>query len=163
MILIAPHKEEIKGPLIFLAGPIQGAPDWQSEAIGILGINPYVNLASPRRATEKKGDFSPEDYSIQVEWEHFYLNQAAKNGVTLFWLPKPIEEIVGRAYAQTSRLELGEALARHYIQGIQVVLGIEKGFSNEKYIRKTFADKAPKVHIHSTLEETCEDALHLIG
>jgi len=160
-ILIAPNREEIEGPLIFLGGPIQGAPDWQSHAIGILGVNPYINIASPRRSIEKKGDFSDEDYNIQVEWEHFYLNAASKNGVTLFWLPVALENIPGRAYGQTSRFELGEAMTRHCYEGINLVIGIEKGFSNERYIRKTFKDKAPKVIICNTLEETCEKALEL--
>ncbi len=160
-ILIAPNKEEIDGPLIFLGGPIQGAPDWQSNAIGILGVNPYINIVSPRRAIEKKGTFSDDDYTIQVDWEHYYLNQAAKNGVTLFWFPLPIEEIPGRAYAQTSRFELGEAMARHCMEGILLVVGIEKGFSNERYIRKTLKDKAPKIFVCGTLEETCEKALEL--
>jgi len=32
-ILIAPKYEDIEGPLIFLAGPIQGAWQWQDREI----------------------------------------------------------------------------------------------------------------------------------
>jgi hypothetical protein len=160
-ILIAPHTEPVSGPLIFLGGPIQGAPDWQSEAIGILSVNEHIDIASPRRAIEKRSDFSESDYEAQVLWEHKYLEEAARRGVTLFWLPKPIQEISGRAYAQTSRFELGEALARHYLQKIPLVVGIEKGFSNERYVRITLKTKAPDVFIADTLEATCEKAIEL--
>lgn len=160
-ILIAPHREPLAGPLIFLGGPIQGASDWQSEAIGILSINENINIVSPRRAIEKSADFSDSDYQEQVSWEHYYLEEVARKGVTMFWLPKPIQEIPGRAYAQTSRFELGEALARHYLQKIRLVVGIEKGFSNERYIRLTLQAKAPDVSICDTLEATCEKAIEL--
>jgi len=160
-ILIAPYREDLSGPLIFLGGPIQGAPDWHSEAIGILSINKNINIASPRRAVEKRSDFSESLYEEQVLWEHFYLEQAARTGVTLFWLPKPIEHIPERAYAQTSRFELGEALARHYLQKIRLVVGIEKGFSNERYIKMTLALKAPDVSVCETLYSTCEKAIEL--
>lgn len=160
-IIVSPHKEEIAGPLIFLAGPIQGASDWQSNAIGILSINPHVHIASPRRAIEKRGDFDESDYTYQVEWEWEYLARARENGVIMFWLPKPIEDIPGRCYAQTSRFELGEALAHKMCSGGNIVLGIEHGFSNGRYIMKSFRDKAPDVPIVHSLEEACEEAIRL--
>jgi hypothetical protein len=40
-----------KTPVIFLAGPIQGTGDWQSEASKIIHTSrPEVMVASPRRA-----------------------------------------------------------------------------------------------------------------
>ena len=159
MILIAPHREELTGPVIFLAGPIQGAPDWQTEAMGLLGVNPYIHVVSPRQSIQKKEEFSDQDYFSQIEWEHHYLDVACKSGVVMFWLPKPIEIIQGRAYAQTTRFELGEMVARHYLSGVRLVIGIEKGFGNDRYIRRTLELKAPKVSVCSTLEETCESAL----
>lgn len=163
-ILIPPKYEDISGPLIFLAGPIQGAPDWQKEAIEILkNLTPDIHIASPRRSIESRGQFSEKDYHEQVEWEHHYLDYAAKHGVILFWLAKETENIPGRAYAQTTRFELGEAVARHYINGVKVAVGIEKGFSNERYLRKTIMAKAPDIPLSDSLENTCKNALKFLS
>lgn len=161
-IIIAPHKETVEGPLIFLAGPIHGAPDWQSEAIGFLGVNPSLYIASPRRVVEGENNLTGNEKFTQIAWEHFYLNQAARTGVTLFWLPKPLDTTL-RSYSETSRFELGEAVARHYLQKIRLVVGIESGFSDEEYLRLTLATKAPDVPIVGNLEEACERALLLLS
>lgn len=99
-----------KGPLVFLAGPIQEAEDWQSTAIGLISReSSAINVASPR------GDYSNRafDYNTQVDWETYYLNQAAKYGGILFWLAKEKEHVCDRAFAQTTRFELGEWLTKH--------------------------------------------------
>lgn len=161
-ILIAPEYKELSGPSIFLAGPIQGAPDWQADAIEILKkMSSEIHITSPRRPTRAFGEFSEKDYHAQVEWEHHYLDYAAEHGVILFWLAKEAKQIAGRAYAQTTRFELGEAIARHYLKGIKVVVGIEEGFSNARYLRKTINTKAPNVPILDTLEATCRAAVDM--
>ncbi len=158
-ILIAPNREEIEGSLIFLAGPIQGAPDWHSEAIGFLSVNPHVSIASPRRAHQARGDFNDGDYSEQILWEWEHMTRAGQNGVILFWLASPGVEVPGRAYAQTTRFELGETITRHIFTGIRVVVGIEDGFSNRRYITKSLKEKTPNIPLCSSLKETCEAAL----
>ena len=155
---IAPEYKEVFGPLIFLAGPIQGAPLWQPEAMDILRDFGDVHVASPRRLEKHVGEFTEHDYNTQVDWEHHYLDLAAANGVILFWLPVEAEQVPGRAYAQTSRFELGEAVARHYLKGVNVVVGIEKGFTNERYLRRTIMNKAPGIPLCDTLGETCQRA-----
>lgn len=73
-------KSEITRPVIFLAGPIQGAADWQSEAARIIKrLNRNVIVASPRR------DYKPEefDYGGQVDWETFHLRRAGENGAIM--------------------------------------------------------------------------------
>ena len=63
-------------PSIFLAGPIQGAEDWQKEAAETIEkVAPDINIANPRRP--KKIDLS---YRDQVEWESFYLERSAALG-----------------------------------------------------------------------------------
>lgn len=161
-IILPPNYPKIAGPLIFLAGPIQGAPDWQSTAISYLKDHADVHIASPRRPKRRSGDFTKKDYNEQVDWEHHFLDYAAENGITVFWLAKQDYEVKGRAYAQTSRLELGEAFTRHYLKGIQLIVGIEQGFSNEKYIRRTLAQKCPSVPVCSYLDETLEHAVKLL-
>jgi len=147
--------------LLFLAGPIQGAPDWQSAALVRFANHAGLAVASPRRPAFLK--LLPADYAAQVEWEHHHLDCAAAHGVILFWLPREAIHRCDRAYAQTTRFELGEAVTRQRWQGIKVVVGIEAGFSNERYLRQTIASKAPAIPLCDTLPQTCDAALRLLG
>jgi len=159
-VLVPPVYVEVAGPLIFLAGPIQGAPDWQAEAIRILSAAGGIAIASPRRAAAG-GDFPETEYAAQVDWEHHYLARAAANGVTLFWLAKEAVHVCERTYAQTTRFELGEAVTLHRLTGAKVAVGIEPGFSNMRYLLRTIGKKAPNIPICGTLAETCVRALGL--
>ncbi|OJJ16403.1 hypothetical protein BKI52_34510 [marine bacterium AO1-C] len=143
-------------PVVFLAGPIQGAPEWQTEATKILQkLAPEIYIASPRKKY-LDGQFV---YAEQVDWETHYLNQAAKNGVVMFWLAKEETHYPERAYAQTSRFELGEWKVKHERDGAKLVVGIEKGFTNERYIRRRLGQDCPKVVICETLEATCQQVI----
>lgn len=157
IIIIAPDFQEIRGPLVFLAGPIQGAENWQKIAIElILKENPFINIASPR------GDYSKRkfDYNTQIDWETRYLNQAANTGAILFWLAKEKEHICNRAYAQTTRFELGEWIAKHkFNKNIKLSIGIEPGFSGEKYLRRRIKQDCPEIVIHRTLIKVCKDII----
>lgn len=147
-------------PVIFLAGPIQGTGDWQAEASKLIHARrPEIIVASPRRAY-LPGEF---DYGKQVDWETHHLRRAAQSGVILFWLTREEEHVPSRAYAQTSRFELAEWKIRHERDGIKIVLGIEEGFSGERYIRRRFSQDCPEVSIFKTLPATCESALKAIS
>jgi hypothetical protein len=161
-VFIPPAVGDIVGPLVFLAGPITGAPDWQSKAIDLIrSADAEIFIASPRRAVEREGDFTEDMYIEQVEWEHRHLARAAHEGVTLFWLAKESRHVCERSYAQTTRFELGEAVTVHRLTGAKVVVGIERGFTNERYLRKTLASKTPAIPVLDTLEETCTAAVRL--
>ncbi len=149
---------EVDGPIIFIAGPIQGAPLWQNEAASMIHEQKDLIVASPRK-NYTKGTF---DYDRQVEWETHYLERAAKCGVIMFWLAKQVKETPARAYAQTSRFELGESKIKHQRDGIKLVVGIEPGFGNKRYIIKRFAKDCPKVPILDNLKATVLVALELI-
>ena len=59
MILLPPTYQDITGPVIFLAGPIQGAPLWQDQAITLLStMAPHIHIASPRRGKAPQFDWS---------------------------------------------------------------------------------------------------------
>jgi hypothetical protein len=149
----------VQGPLVFLAGPIQGAPDWQREAIACLHrTNADVSIASPRR------EYLPGQFVFdqQVDWETNYLRRAAEQGVILFWLAREVEHHCDRAYAQTTRFELAEWKVRHERDGVNLVVGIDDGFSGARYVRRRFQLDCPKVPILSTLEDACRAALGLI-
>lgn len=126
-------------PLVFLAGPIQGAPDWQRSVINSLRYlhRDEIAVANPRR------DVLPEDfdYQEQVLWERHHIRRAIKHGSAVFWLARqdpslPYKE--GRPYAQTTRFEAGMA----YLAKVEerplftLTLGIEPGYEgSEKYYR----------------------------
>ncbi|MBI4854122.1 MAG: hypothetical protein HY819_20185 [Acidobacteria bacterium] len=81
----------------------------------------------------------------------------------MFWLAKEITHTCDRAYAQTTRFELGEWKARYDQGKIKLVLGIEEGFSNSRYIRRRFSQDCPSVKICSSLEETCQEIVKQIS
>lgn len=159
-VLLPPTIGSIAGPVVFLAGPIQGAPDWQSQAITHFTPHlDHVHIASPRRQDES----SQFDYAAQVDWETHHLRRAAETGVILFWLAREAVSVPGRAYAQTTRFELAEWKVRHERDGARLVIGIEEGFTGARYIRHRFGQDCPKVPLVTTLSDACDEALRLIA
>ena len=215
-ILHPPEYEVLKGPLIFLAGPIQGAYEWQSSAIQYIQAKcPKINIANPRRPLESEeddsisnspiiqgysqsspfgratmvemivplefwlgegnshedltagkttssGDFSDEKFNEQADWETFHLRRASTEGCILFWLAKEYEPICDRAYAQTTRFELAEWKMRHERDGAKLIVGIEKGFTGARYIKRRLSQDCPEVKICSSLEQTCKEAIKAV-
>jgi hypothetical protein len=153
-----PDITEVAGPVIFLAGPIQGAPLWQPEAAGMVYQDSDIVVASPRK-DYPEGTFV---YEKQVDWETHFLRRAAIYGAVMFWLARQTEETPGRSYAQTSRFELAETKIKHERDGINLVVGIESGFGNERYIRRKFGQDCPDVPILDNLEATVSATLELI-
>ena len=103
---------------IFLAGPILGAPEWQND---IPKINGDVTLLSPRR-----DNYDNFNYDEQVKWETIALRVA---DLILFWIPEEKEKIEQHEYAQTTRTEFGEYLAR----GKKVIIGVHNNFYGRRY------------------------------
>lgn len=158
LLLQPPEIVETEGPIIFLAGPIQGGPDWQAPAARLIhAINPNIVVASPRKEYPE-GTFI---YERQVDWETHFLRAAGRTGVVAFWLATQVEETPGRSYAQTTRFELAEWKMRHEYEGTKLTIGVEEGFGNARYIRRRFSQDAPGVKIASSLEEMCRNAVDL--
>jgi hypothetical protein len=142
--------------IIFLAGPIQGAPDWQSEAIKLIHrTNPKILVASPRRFH----DCYPFVYEQQVDWETYWLNEAH---LIMFWCAKEEKHFCDRSYAQTTRFEIGEWKQKYKNSKTRLVVGVESGFTNERYLKRRFNQDCPDITIHSSLENTCKDAVNQI-
>lgn len=149
-------------PLIFLGGPIQGAPKWHYDAAGIIhDTNPDIVVASPRKEYAE-GTFK---YYPQVHWEHHYLGRGGYGvGTNLFYLPKQVEATPGRAYGQTSRVELGMWIMRCAVDpSINLVVGMPGEFGNERYLKEMIRLEAPTVSVieagKHTLEQTCMVAI----
>jgi hypothetical protein len=159
LYLLAPERAELRGPAVFLAGPIQGAPDWQSQAARLIQeLDPELHVCSPRRG-EVGGDFDDEKHGVQVDWETEHLRRCAENGVILFWLPAQAYDVPGRQYAQTTRFELGnwEECARR--REIKLVVGFGEGFSNARYLRRRLRQDCPQATVTRSLEELCVAAV----
>src|SRR3989338_3144881 len=157
-VILPPDFRDIDGPLIFLAGPIRGAEDWQSEAIEIIHrADSGIYIASPRREVFDESF----DFDVQTDWETKYLNLAAERGGILFWLAREAHHSCdnGRSYAQTTRFELATWVERFRHRDVGIVIGIEKGFSGVEYIRKMVS---ANIVIVDTLEDTCAEAVKII-
>jgi hypothetical protein len=164
-LIIAPNQinlDNMDAPLIFLAGPIQGAEDWQTKAVEIIeSVDDQVYIASPRRKETHQGDFPTEMYNEQVDWETKHLRIAGHVGSILFWLAKEKEHNCERAYAQTTRFELAEWKVHNKLRGSELSLGIEKGFTGSKYIKRRFEQDCSGINIFDNLEDTCKEAVRL--
>lgn len=139
--------------IIFLAGPIQGSSEWHEEFIqklkSNLKIKKNVTICSPKRLT--KDNFI---YDGQVDWESFYLEQASKRGLIVFWLAKEQEKVEGRSYAQTTRFEIGEWWAKAvHRKDLKIVIGAEEGFEGLRYITKKFASIFPNFRLNPTIDD----------
>lgn len=150
-------------PVVFVAGPIKGGNGWQERACQLLN-RPDLVVACPRRTEEATDRLGPVSRQDQAFWEFRFLDWASLRGVVMFWLPRedPHEHDCARAYAQTSRAELGWHLMRSRHEGVRLVLGIEPGFSNGWYLELLRNEKFPDVPLCHSLEETCAAALALL-
>ncbi|HEY8886488.1 MAG TPA: nucleoside 2-deoxyribosyltransferase domain-containing protein [Candidatus Microsaccharimonas sp.] len=116
--------------LVFLAGPIQGSPDWQTAtAKKLLDQLPNTHIASPRRVAESHDEFK---YNEQVLWELNHLRRANKLGVASFWFAArdfslPYEK--GRSYAKTTRNEVNRAYGWYDFQPFPLVLGFDPDYT----------------------------------
>jgi len=167
-LYIPPDYYESNNPLIFLAGPIQGAPRWQNKAVEILNkANNSIEIASPRYIGEEEeiiGNWAPNITSQQqIDWETYHLKKAGENGVILFWLSKEERHYCERAFAQASRFELGEWKQKHLSNNAKLVVGIDPSFSGRGYIKYRLSKECPDIPIESTLEKTCYSALELLS
>lgn len=132
-------------PLVFLEGPVQGAPDWQTEvAMELLARRDDIAVASPRRTPEDQARFNSRE---QVAWEHTSIKRARQFGALgVWWAAQDFTDTsytVGRAYAQTTRIELGDAIAsKRSDPSLLLVVGYDpcyaiNGGGSENYSRLT--------------------------
>lgn len=146
-------------PLVFLAGPVQGAPNYHDEfAETLLTGSDKIAVASPRRTPVDQIRFDSEE---QVEWEFESRDRAYELGVTGIWMAaQDMTDMTypeGRAYAQTTRIEFGETVGRAiYNKDLLSVVGFEDGYNggSERYMRRLI--KRHKLPVVSTKEEFIE-------
>src|SRR3990167_4047614 len=142
LIIPKTYVQELGAPLIFLAGPIRSAPNWQDEAIeSLFSQEPNVTIASPRRGIRDKiapyiltGDESY--FPRQRAWERHYLDIASKTGAILFWLPGEEQHQCKKVYGAMTRVELGQWMANYrHNQEVRFCIGSDVEFSELDTIR----------------------------
>jgi hypothetical protein len=106
-------------PLVFLEGPVQGAPDWQTPlAHRLLDRIPNLAVASPRPLeyhleglTSDTSELKLEARRKQIAYEILARQHALQFGVIALWWAAQdpaIEYPKGRRYAKTTHVENGE-------------------------------------------------------
>jgi len=138
---------EKKGWMVFLAGPMKASPrGWRNKLVkeaGEMGIG-NVTFLSPRFTTMHQP-------SNQVQWETQGLRMC---DVALFWIPNkdPNAELGSRVYAETTKMELAENIAR----GKKIILGIDSeiaGTRHMKFLAKRYGIKK----VHASMEECLQE------
>lgn len=160
--------------LIFLAGPIQGARDWQAEASGLLTNHSRpstdtLHIANPRRYDIEPDKRMDEKSKLeQIKWEKARLARAGRvgPGAVLFWLEAQDTEIPypqGRSYAQTTRQEFGRAMGwLDYDPNVVVAIGMHPAYVGNEYYYRDSANEFG-LWVHSDLSSTCQNALDRLG
>ncbi len=147
--------------VIFLAGPIQGAPDWQAEVIDIFRSLP-LSVPTLRFANPRRGGLDEDfNYRIQTRWERKHLFRSMKLGASLFWLACKDESLpykTGRAYGQTTRFEMAMAYTRALTdKSVHISFGMEEGYKGSEKYYLDLADEL-SLPVHSSLEMVTLDA-----
>lgn len=147
---LAPH---LDGPLIYLAGPVQGCDDWQADAIDTLGsLAPDLHIANPR-ARNFRGALD-----AHLDWERAYASRAS---VILCWLARENQHRCNRAFAGQTRFELGTWAARAQADQLRLVVGVDRAFSGRAYLTRRLALDFPHVPVCRSLRQACAAAAEL--
>ena len=168
LILPNTYIEKIDDPLIYLAGPIMSAPDWQKEAIKILFskeedltvVSPRLGDLTPFTPCIQRGD--ENRFKGQREWEWHYMDLAAKKGCLLFWLPREESHHCIKPYGEVTRLELGQWMTRYkFDNSLNMCFGGNWRFPGIHLISYDLELHIPDVTVYETLSDTCDEALSI--
>jgi hypothetical protein len=143
-ILYAPNNTEIKNrKVIFLAGPIRCAINWQELFLqkcrdNDMNFNNFI-IANPRREAGQvpTKDFDYMMFEEQIKWEVDYLSEASKNGYVTCFLANQLISDPFQSYARTTRFEIGEWFGElKNRDDVNIIIGYDKQFPGLKYVLK---------------------------
>lgn len=146
------------GPVFFTGGPVRGGGDWQQKCCKIIqqhlkqfyiAIPYYHNSEEPYPLMTQAMLGKQNVFPRQVNWERFYMQQAATNGCLIFWLPEQSKTnprpISTGPYGRDSYGELGRWSAElKYNPHYKIAFGGEEGFSGIDLIRRNLLDDLKK-------------------
>lgn len=140
------------GPVFFLAGPVRGGDDWQKKVVEELSKKlekcvvaiPYyfaTDLHFPLQESASPG--IEGKFDRQLKWERYYLEEAAKIGCVIFWLPEESKvnprPLDAGPYATDTRGELGRwSVEQKYNPNFNVVVGAEENFVSVSQIKRNW-------------------------
>ncbi len=170
IVLPKTYTPQIKAyPIIYLAGPIRGAPSWHDEAITFfLNQSKDMTIVSPNR--ELRGDL--KKYLVKGEekyfprqrvWENYCMDIISKKGCVMFWLPGEQNHNCNKPYASMTRKELGDITKAYKYSGkkIHFCMGSDGKFFELDTLMVDFARDCPNKKIFDSLEKTCTEALQI--
>ena len=162
------------GPLFFLAGPVRGGGDWQKrccEEIRELlpkfyAAIPYYHNSEVRFPLMEHAERGlPNAFPRQLNWERYYMLEAAKFGCLIFFLPEesktePRPSDAG-PYATDTRGEIARwSVELKYNHHYRLVVGVEPGFVGLDQIKRNFdLDQGYKFPFRTSLEDVAKDAV----
>jgi len=166
------YVSDIKDPLIFLLGPIRGAPEWQNNAIEILfSINPDLVIVTPTRHIKEslRKYLLPgidNHFERQRAWEIHYTEMASEKketkGCAMFWLPKRVDYNVEKDYGAITREEWGLMLGNYrHDNSLRFCVGTDGGFSEWRTHLLTLNTYAPNKRVFESLKYTCREAVRI--
>jgi hypothetical protein len=161
--------------LIYLAGPIEGAVDWQAEAVKVIdGDIPRdrrVHIANPRWTNiPRSRRLGPDE---QLTWNKRYYRRAAwlgahGAGAVVVWVvpesePRPEPYPRGYAYAEETRATFAELLGMQQTSNgpINIALGIHPMYEGDLRGYQHAAQELD-ITIHDSLVNVCRAATALI-
>lgn len=140
-------------PLVFLEGPVQGSPDWQTPfAHRLLEAVPDIAVASPRALPEHQANLQSKQPDIkepaldrQIAYEFLARRLAFQFGAVALWYAAQDPEIIypeGRVYGKTSEKEDSEVwgwMAAH--PDYPFIVGYEPGFRGRSAGDKDYGNR----------------------
>ncbi len=140
-------------PLVFLEGPVQGSPDWQTPfGHRLLEAFPHIAVASPRATPEHEANLTSKDARVksealdnQIAYELHARRIAFRQGAIALWYAAQDPSIPypeGRVYGKTSEKEDSEVwgwLAAH--PDFPFVVGYEPGFRGREPGDKDYGNR----------------------
>ena len=121
---------------IFLAGPITGAPDWQSEMVSeLVKLNQddlYSTLICNTRRDKYDETFNSE---YQIHWDQTHIQNC---NIILFYIPEPVDTKLKDRYAKTTMYELAEMLHTNKYKNPdnKIIIAIHPKYSMYKYVEE---------------------------
>lgn len=164
MVIIAPQRIVLgKTPSIYLAG-LNGQnsqnSNWQEDAMRfLLKKDKHFFIMSQQSGFGTEDNFNAEQERF---WVRDHTNHAKNYGVMLFWLAKSTSVNSTDAYAKKAILEFENLMTEQSHHGDKIVMGAEKGFEHETYVRQSLKKVLPKLFIHNEINETSEQAYKML-
>lgn len=152
----------ITQPTIFLAGPTYREPgrrSWRADALELLKKHEFkgqVLVPEPRNVMEIGGEWGPDQYEDQINWEHACLLSVSQ--VVMFWIPRDLQTLPGF----TTNIEFGILWGRiddNKANHVEMVVGFPPDAPATKYIDNLCRRRC--ITLNYSLEATVQAAVRV--